>query len=368
MITTTKPDLPRLEDYVAYLEKIWASRWITNDGEFVQLLTRKLEEYLNVRNLVLVNNGTSALQIAVRALELTGEVVTTPFTFAATTNALIWGGLTPVFADIDPHTYNVDPAAVKTKITERTSAILAVHVYGNPCCIDELRELADEFNLRLIFDAAQAFGVEYRNKTVLDYGDVSTLSFHATKVYTTIEGGAIIVKNPEVCEKARLLRNHGIKSEGEVVVPGTNAKMNEFQAVMGLCNLDKTRANIEARKERYERYTEKIGSSDRPNNHIQFQKIVASKYNYSYMPVLFPNARHLKKARATLIQHGVEPRRYFYPITADFGYVSKNKIGSMQTTDLKCARSISRRMLCLPLYSDLPLETVDEISNLLCVS
>ncbi|GAJ24082.1 unnamed protein product, partial [marine sediment metagenome] len=218
--------LPKLEEYVKYLGKIWSTRWLTNGGEFVQLLEKKLEEYLRVKNLVLVTNGTVALQLALKAFELKGEVLTTPFTFAATTNVILWEGLTPVFADIDPETFNIDPNDVERKITEKTSAILAVHVYGNPCYVEELQQIASSYNLKLIYDAAHAFGVEYKKQSVLNYGGISTLSFHATKIFNTIEGGAIVVKDKELFEKLKLLRNHGIKSEEEVVLPGINAKMS----------------------------------------------------------------------------------------------------------------------------------------------
>ena len=282
MITVTKSDLPPLDKYIEFLKGIWASSWLTNDGELVQLLKKKLEEYLNVKNMVLMSNGTLALQIALKALNIKGEVITTPFTFAATTNVLLWEGLTPVFADIDPETYNLDPADVEKRITDKTSAILAVHVYGNPCYMKQLQTIADKHNLKIIYDAAHAFGVEYEDAPIVSYGDISTLSFHATKVFNTIEGGAVISSSDEVVEKLKLMRNHGIKSETEVVLPGINAKMNEFQAAMGLCNLELVDEAISLRKMLYERYVERLSGLP-----VSFQKLVASKYNFSYMPVLF---------------------------------------------------------------------------------
>ena len=271
MITVTKPDLPPLEEYVYYLKRIWATKWITNNGEFVQSLQEKLKEHLNVENLALVNNGTFALQLALRAYDLKGEVITTPFTFAATTNVILWEGLTPVFADVDPKTFNIDPEAVEKKITRNTCAILAVNVYGNPCYVEKLQEISDRHNLRLIYDAAHSFGVEYKHQSVLSFGDVSTLSFHATKIFTTIEGGAIVCKDKDIFEKIQLLRNHGIKSEEQVVLPGTNAKMDEFHAAVGLCNLKRVNQNIQRRKELYQRYTHKLPSS------LHFQKVIASR-------------------------------------------------------------------------------------------
>ena len=253
LVNVTKPSLPPFEKYEQYLRKIWSTRWLTNNGEFVQQLEKKMADYLQTEHLLAVSNGTSALQLALKALDLKGEVITTPFTFVATTNVILWEGLTPVFADIDPTTFNIDPGEVEDKITRKTSAILAVHVYGNPCYVEELEEIASEYGLKLIFDAAHAFGVQYENQSVLNFGDVSTLSFHATKILHTIEGGAIVTKEDQLCRKLNLLRNHGIGSEEELVTPGLNAKMNEFSAAMGLCNLqeiderirvDKTRAQV----------------------------------------------------------------------------------------------------------------------------
>jgi dTDP-4-amino-4,6-dideoxygalactose transaminase len=360
MVTVTKPDLPPLEEYVKYLKVIWESRWLTNNGEFVQLLERKLREYLKVKNLLLVSNGTLALHIALKALELKGEVITTGFTFPATTNVILWEGLKPVFADIDPETFNIDPKDVKRKITNKTCAILAVHVYGNPCYVEELQEIAEKHNLKLIYDAAHAFGVEYKNQSVLNYGDISTLSFHATKVFHTIEGGAIVVRDENLLEKIQLLRNHGIKSEEEVILPGTNAKMNEFQAIMGLCNLKYIDEKIKLRKERYEYYKENL--SDLP---VQFQKIIASKYNYIYMPVCFRNVSERDKVHAELLRHGVKARKYFYPLTTEIAYLKSKSISLTERYDLKVAFDISRRVLCLPLYPDLEISVIDNIIDII---
>ena len=318
MITVTKSDLPDLEEYIEYLKKIWASRWLTNNGEFVQLLERRLEEYLKVKNLGLVANGTLALQLALKALDIKGEVVTTPFTFAATTNVILWEGLTPVFADIDPETFNINPKDVEKKITDKTTAILAVHVYGNPCYVEELQEIADKYDLKLIYDAAHAFGVEYKNRSVLNYGDISTLSFHATKVFNTIEGGAIIIKDEELFEKLKLLINHGIKSEEEVVLPGINAKMNEFQAAMGVCNLENIDEKIQLRKKIYEHYIEELADTT-----VKFQKIIASNYNYIYMPLCFEDIKKRNEIYSDLIKNGIMPRKYFYPLTVDFDYLKR---------------------------------------------
>lgn len=360
MINVTKSDLPELEKYVEYLKRIWSGRWLTNDGEFLQLLEAKLEEYLRVRNLVLVANGTLALQLAIKVLELKGEVITTPFTFAATTNVILWEGLTPVFSDIDPETFNVDPEQVEKSITERTSAVLATHVYGNPCYVEELREIAGKHNLRLIYDAAHAFGVEYKKQSVFNYGDISTLSFHATKVFNTIEGGAIIGKNEELFDKLRLLRNHGIKSEEEVILPGLNAKMNEFQAAMGLCNLENIDENIQSRKRIYEHYKEQLADTN-----IKFQKIIASKYNYIYMPICFNNIEKRDEAYSELVTNGIKPRKYFFPLITNSHYFEKMGVDLTKKYNLRWASDISGRVLCLPLYPDLEISVVDEIITII---
>ena len=361
MMPVTKSVLPPLEKYVEYLRRIWTTRWLTNDGEFVQLLGKRLEEYLGVKNLVLVSNGTLALQIALEAFDIKGEVITTPFTFAATTNVIVWEGLTPVFADIDSETFNIDPNDVEKKITDKTSAILAVHVYGNPCYVEKLQEIADERNLKLIYDAAHAFSVEYKNRPITNYGDISTLSFHATKVFNTIEGGAIIAKDEEIVEKLKLARNHGIKSEDEVILPGTNAKMNEFQAVMGLCNLESIDEKIQLRKTLCEHYREKLADT----KSVKFQKMIASKHNYGYMPVCFKNIEERDEIYSELIKNGIKPRKYFFPLTTNFDYFKKGSIDFVEAYNLKEAFDISNRILCLPLYPDLGIENVNKVVEII---
>ena len=361
MITITKSSVPELEKYVEYLKRIWSTRWLTNDGEFVQLLEEKLETYLRIKDLALVSNGTLALQLALRVLDLKGEVITTPFTFAATTNAILWENLKPVFADIDPKTFNIDPTDVEKKVTKKTSAVLAVHVYGNPCYVEELQEIANRHALKLIYDAAHAFGVEHRNQSILSYGDISTLSFHATKVFNTIEGGAIIAKNEELLEKLKLLRNHGIKSEEEVVLPGTNAKMNEFQAAMGLCNLENIDEKIQMRKTLYASYKEKLVDIE----NIKFQKIVASKYNYSYMPALFESKEKRDAIYSMLLKNGIKSRKYFFPLTVNFDYFKELGVNLVEKYQLKNSYDIANRILCLPLYPDLEMSVVDNIITMI---
>jgi len=362
MINVTRSDLPPIEKFTKYLEKIWETKWMTNDGEFVQLLEKELTDYLQVKNLVLVTNGTLAIQLALKALDIKGEVVTTPFTFSATTNVVLWENCTPVFADIDVETFNLNPAEIEKLITDRTTAILAVHVYGNPCNVEKLQEIASKHNLKLIYDAAHAFGVEYNNQSVLNYGDISTLSFHATKLYHTIEGGAIIAKDDKLAERLKLLRNFGFISEERIVLPGINAKMNEFQAIMGLCNLENFDKRILKRKSIYEYYQEKLTKVD----NIKFQKIIASHYNYSYMPVCFENIETRDKVYSELInKHNIKTRKYFYPLTSNFEYFSDNKYKHFpKEGELDVAHSISDRILCLPLYTDLSLDEVEKIVSL----
>jgi len=360
MITVTKTKLPSLEKYNQYLKKIWKANWVTNDGQLVQTLEKKLEEYLGVKNLILVTNGTLALQLPIKALGLKGEVITTPFTFAATTNVIMWEGLTPVFANIDPQTFNLDPDDVERKITSRTSAIMPVHVYGNPCAVEKLQKIATKHKLKIIYDAAHAFGVKHKNQSVLNFGDISTLSFHATKVFNTIEGGAIITKDKKIYEKLRLLRNFGIEHNGDSVMPGINAKMNEFQAAMGLCNLGLVKGQIKKRKQLYQLYKRNL--SDIPG--IQFQRIVTSDYNYSYMPVLFQNKETRDNIYDKLASQNIYPRKYFYPLTSNLKHLQK-RVSKSQKKDLLETESIGNRVLCLPLYPDLSTSNVNEISDII---
>ncbi len=360
-VYVTQSDLPDLEDYIYYLKKIWKSKWLTNDGNFVQLLEKQLKDFFRVKNILLVSNGTLALQIALKVLDISGEVITTPFTFAATTNAILWEGLKPVFADIDPYTFNLNPEDIEKKITPQTSAIMAVHTYGNPCYVEEIQKIAEDNDLFLIYDAAHAFNVEYEHSSVLDYGDISTLSFHATKAFNTIEGGAMAVKNNRINENIRLIRNHGIASEDEVLLPGTNAKMNEFQAAMGLCNLKNVEDNIENRRTIYEFYKDNLQGWEE----IRFQKIIASQYNYAYMPVCFNNQEVRDHIYHSLSQEGYYPRKYFYPLTSNYEYL-KNKYPNLdQDNDLKVAGEISNSILCLPLYPNLSINDTEKIVKII---
>ncbi len=353
MINVTKTDLPKREKFDKYLDEIWKTHWITNNGKFVQLLEKKLKNFLKVKNLTLVSNGTSGLQLVLKALDLEGEIITTPFTFPATTNAILWEGLTPIFADIDIETFNIDPKDVERKISNKTSAILAVHVYGNPCDVEKLEEIAKKYNLKLIFDAAHAFNVEYKNKSILEYGDASILSFHATKIFHTIEGGAIATRNKNILEKLKLLKNFGIKSDEEVLLPGINAKMNEFQAAMGLSNIPTIEKNTVKRMKIYQIYKTKLKNLKK----IKFQKLTSSKYNCSYMPVVFENQKTRDKIYRKLITNNIKARKYFYPLTSSFDYVKKNT----PVYKLNNAKQISDSVLCLPIYPELKLGELNSI-------
>ena len=358
MINVTKTDLPSLKEYNYYLKKIWKTHWLTNNGQLLQDFEKELKKYLKVKYIIPVTNGTLAIQVAIKALDLKGEIITTPYTFAASTTAIIWENCIPVFADIDTNTYNIDPIDIEKKITKKTSAILAVHVYGNPCSVEELEKIAKKHHLKIIYDAAHAFGVEYKNKSILDFGDISTLSFHATKTFHTIEGGAIVTDDKKIFEKIKLLINFGIKSEEEIILPGINAKMNEFQAAMGLCNLKKINERIKKRKAIYQHYLESLKDTN-----IQFQKITASKFNYTYMPIILKNSKTRDLLFDTLVKQNIKPRKYFYPLITDFDYYKKQDLN--KKFNLINSKYISDRILCLPIYSSLKISIVNRIIKII---
>ena len=282
MINVTKSYLPNIEKYKSYIDEIYKTAWLTNQGPLVQKLEKRLAQYLGVKNIVLVSNGTIALEIAYRALDLKGEVITTPFSFVATTSSLVTNRLTPIFVDIDEKTFNLSPKNIEEKITSKTSAILPVHVFGNACEVEEIEKIAKKSNLKVIYDAAHAFDVKYKDNSLLNYGDISTLSFHATKLFHTIEGGALIINDDSLLEKVRYLINFGIKNQEEIPHLGTNAKMNEFEAAMGLCILDDIEDIKTNRKKVVENY--KIGLESL----VTFQKQnEQANENYSYFPFDF---------------------------------------------------------------------------------
>ena len=351
MIPVTKAYLPNKEKYKAYIDRIYESGWLTNNGSLLQELEWRLKEYLGVKHLILVANGSLALQLAYKALDLKGEVITTPFSFAATTSTLAWEGLKPVFADIDPKSFNLDPNNIEALITPNTSAIVPVHVFGNPCEVEKVQEIAHKHSIRVVYDAAHAFGSQYKEQSVLNYGDISTLSFHATKLFHTIEGGAVITNDDELAKKIRLLINFGITSPTTVESVGTNAKMNEFEAAMGLCILDEIDIIRSERERVWQKYHQELSGI------VAFQQWNAqSDNNYAYAPVLFKNEAKLLEAEKRLKENNIMPRRYFYPSLDTLDYLS---------TDQVCqhSRDIASRILCLPIYPDLKSIKASGISN-----
>ena len=354
MINVTKTEMPDINKYEEMLRDIWDSAWLTNDGKYVRLLEKRLATYLRVRHLSVITNATIALQILYKVMHLEGEVITTPFTFAATTTSLLWERLTPVFADIDGNTFNISPESVEQCITKKTSAILAVHVYGNPCDVEAFEKISKKYHIPVLYDAAHAFGVEYDNASVLSYGDASVLSFHATKLFNTAEGGAIISRNQKLDAQVKQLRNFGITGEEDSVVAGTNGKMSEMHAALGVLNIDTTEERIEKRKKLYNQYKDDLDAI--PG--ITFQKIVASKYNYAYMPVLFKNRKIRDAVFSALIKTGVKSRKYFYPLITDQTFMKDR-----EHNQTPVAKKISDGILCLPLFSTLSASTVRAISD-----
>ncbi|GFZ33963.1 aminotransferase DegT [Clostridium zeae] len=349
MINVTKTFIPNKEKYKKYVDQILDSGWLTNNGVFAQQLERRLEEYLGVKHIVLVSNGTLALQIAYRALGLSGEAITTPFTFVATTSSLVWEGIEPVFVDIDPNSYCLDSNKIEEKITTKTSAIVPVHVFGNACDVEKIDEIAKSNNLKVIYDAAHAFDVRYKDKSLLNFGDISTLSFHSTKIFHTIEGGALIINDDEVYNKVRLLINFGISGPDVIDGLGINTKMNEFQAAMGLCILDEIESIKFNRKNVYEYYREGLSKN------LTFQRINDNiQWNYSYFPVEFKDENQLLEVRKKLNLKEIYPRRYFYPSLETLNYIKKSY-------KVEKSNSLAKRILCLPFYDSIDKETLDKI-------
>lgn len=353
VINVTKSHLPDIEKYKKYIEEIYASGWLTNNGPLVRRLEKRLEEYLGVKNIVLVSNGTAALEIAYRTLGIKGFAITTPFSFVATTSSLITNNILPIFADIDKNTLNINPGNIEKHITPNTSAIVPVHVFGNGCEVEEIQTIASNYGLKVIYDAAHAFNVNYKDKSILSYGDISTLSFHATKLFHTIEGGALIVKDDQLVKKARYLINFGFENEESIPHLGINAKMNEFEAAMGLCILDEMDVLNEKRKKVYEIYERKL------NGLVQMQeKNKNSSCNYSYFPVILKSEEQLLSVRKALNSQNVYPRRYFYPTLDSLSYIEPK-----QSCDI--SRSVSNKILCLPMFPELAEVDQEYIINIL---
>jgi dTDP-4-amino-4,6-dideoxygalactose transaminase len=341
MINVTKTYLPNKKRYQKYVDEIYANGWITNYGPLVQKLEKKLAQYLGVKNLVLVANGTVALEIAYRTLDIKKYAITTPFSFVATTSSLVTNGIKPIFADINPNTLNINPKNIENLITVNTSAIVPVHVFGNGCEVEEIESIAKKYDLKVIYDAAHAFDVKYNNNSILKYGDISTLSFHATKLFHTIEGGALIINDDSLVQKARDLINFGIENQESIPSLGTNAKMNEFEAAMGLCMLDDVVNLKNKRKKLYKVYKKGLAGI------VEFpQQNQNSTLNYSYFPVILKDEKQTLCIQKTLNTENIFPRRYFYPSLDTLNYIEPRQI-------MPNSRDIGRRILCLPLYSEL---------------
>jgi len=341
MINVTKTYLPDKEKYKKYVDQIYASGWVTNRGPLVKELEQRLAEYLGVKNIVLVANGTVALEIAYRTLDIKGYVITTPFSFVATTSSLVTNGLKPVFADINSNTLNIDPQNIKNSITKNTSAIVPVHVFGNGCEVEEIEKIAKKNNLKVIYDAAHAFGVQYKGQSLLNQGDISTLSFHATKLFHTIEGGALIINDDELVEKARYLINFGIENQESIPELGTNAKMNEFEAAMGLALLDDMEMIGNKREAVYDRYVGALKGA------VKFQQQNKdASVNYSYFPIILENKKQMERVQKALNSVDIHPRRYFYPSLNTLSYIEPKQ-------DMPVSEDISNRILSLPIYPEL---------------
>tara|TARA_R110001592_G_C13191467_1_gene752756 strand:- start:2773 stop:3957 length:1185 start_codon:yes stop_codon:yes gene_type:complete len=356
MIPVTKAYIPNHDKYNQYIDQILASGWLTNYGGMLQKLESRLANYLQVKHVICVANGSLALQVAYKALGLTGEVITTPFSFVATSSTLAWEGLTPVYADICPSSFNLDPHQITQHITPKTSAIVPVHVFGNPCDIDAIQAIADEHDLKVVYDASHAFGIPYRTCTgditsVLEAGDISTISFHATKIFHTIEGGALITNDDALAQKIRNMINFGITGPLTIESLGTNAKMNEMQAAMGLCVLDEMDLIKKSRAEIWQRYTNAL------RGHVVFQDWNQhSENNHAYAPILFANEAQLLNVQQHLQARGIIPRRYFYP-SLDTLYIQAPEAINLPTIVPVHSRSIASRIMCLPMYFGL---TIDE--------
>mgnify|MGYP001395118480 CR=1 FL=1 len=353
MINVTKTYLPNKKKFIKYVNEIYKNGWVTNNGPLVKLLEKRLAKYLGVKNIVLVSNGTVALEIAYRTLGIEGDVITTPFSFVATTSSLVTNGINPIFSDIDKNTLNIDSRKIKQKISKETQAIVPVHVFGNPCNVEAIQAIAKKNDLKVIYDAAHAFGVKYKGKSILNYGDISTLSFHATKNFHSIEGGALIINDDSLVEKARYLINFGIKNSEEIPELGTNAKMNEFEAAMGLCILDDMKMLNEKRRVVYELYNKKLDSIVRSQEHNK-----DSTQNYSYFPIVLESEYQLNKVVKALNLKDIYPRRYFYPSLDTLKYINPPQFCTH-------SRDIASRVLCLPMYPDLHLDDVKRICDII---
>ena len=352
-IYVTQPLLPPLDEFVSYLEEIWNNKWLTNNGPFHQRLEEELARELGVEHISLFANGTIALITALQCLRITGEVITTPFSFVATAHSLHWNGVKPVFADIDPVSFNLDPARIEAAISPSTTAIMPVHVYGRPCDVDAIQDIAARYGLRVIYDAAHAFGVRIAGKSILTYGDLSVLSFHATKVFNTFEGGAIVCRDRQTKERIDFLKNFGFADETTVVAPGINGKMNELQAAFGLLQLKHIDQALERRRAIDAKYRAALGGI-RGLRIPELPKEVTS--NFSYFPVLFSSQFPVTRDAlyGELKAHGILSRRYFYPLISEFP--TYRGLPSASPNNLPVATKVASEILCLPIHPGLSVE------------
>lgn len=354
MIPVTKPFLPPQQIYQFYLDGIWKRNWLTNMGPLANQLENELKTFLRVKHLLFVTNGTVALQMAIKALELKGEIITTPFSFVATTSSIVWEGCTPVFVDIDPESLNIDATKIEAAITENTSAILATHVYGNPCEVEKIEEIAKRHNLKIIYDGAHAFGVEINGKSLLQYGDISTCSLHATKLYHSIEGGLIVTKDESLLQKLAYIRNFGISGFDTFAELGINGKNSEFHAAMGLANLKYISEIISKRQTLIQHYDEQLKSvkAYRPKWHV------VSESKGAYYTLIFESELMMLKVMEQLTEHEIGTRRYFYPSLA-------SALPYIEPKFLEQTDKVSKKVLCLPLFFDLTTKEVDLICRLI---
>jgi dTDP-4-amino-4,6-dideoxygalactose transaminase len=364
MIAVTSPLLPSLEDFIPMLKDIWERKWLTNNGHYHQELENALAEYLGVEYISLFTNGTLPLITALQAMRITGEVITTPYSFVATTHSIWWNGLTPVFVDVDPATGNLDPQKIEEAITPKTTAIMPVHVYGNPCDTEAIQEIADRYGLAVIYDAAHAFNVKVNGRTILDAGDMNTLSFHATKTYNTVEGGALICHDARTKKRIDYLKNFGFAGETTVVAPGINSKMDEMRSAYGLCNLKLIDDAIAVRKKIAYKY--RAALADVPGISM-FKERNDVTYNYSYFPI-FVNEREYGMNRDTLYEkmksQNILGRRYFYPLISNFAIY--RGLPSATKENLPVATRMADEVICLPMYAELSEEDVEKVLNVVC--
>lgn len=363
-IFVTKPTLPPLEEFIPYLQQIWNNKILTNGGPFHQQLERDLCDYLGVQHISLFSNGTLALVTALQALRITGEVITTPYSFVATSHSLLWNGIKPVFVDIDPHTLNLDPEKIEAAITPQTTAIMPVHCYGHPCDMEAIQKIADNYNLRVIYDAAHAFGVQDNGGSILRHGDLSILSFHATKVFNTFEGGAIICRDAKTKLRIDQLKNFGHVGETTVVAPGINGKMSEFNAALGVLQLKYVDQALAKRKEIDTIYRQRLKGIK--GIHC-LDDAGEKRANNAYFPILVEPAYPISRddLYQKLKDNRIYPRRYFYPLISDFPMY--RGLPSAHRENLPVATAAAQQILCLPIYPDLDISVIEEITHLITI-